>query len=180
MGTSACRFARGIELRRGRMLLAGVSFLLAIHSLVVSNVLPSSLFLIVAFCWLWVGSAALYDRLEAARAMAVTATVVLLVVLLTMQITASGSGDLRAFYFLAMFPALTAWACAYVFIRHLQNAEDVTGVHINSWFEEQEAANREFAMAFGDHGEDFTHAMVNSVSQDDGNSTRPAARRAQG
>lgn len=161
-------------------MLVGVSFLLAIHSVVVSSSLPSSLFLVVAFCWLWVGTAAFFDRLEAARAMAVTATVILLVVLLTMQFTALGSVNLRAFYFLAMFPALTAWVCVYVFIRHLQGAEDVTGLELDAWFEEQESASLDVAAGPAELGQDFAEAMVNSVSHDNGSSSSRQVRRAHG
>lgn len=161
------------------MLLAGISFLLAVHSLVVSNFLPSSVFFVMSFCWLWVGLSALFDRLEAARAMASTAIAILLVVLVFMQVTAQGSGDLRAFYFLAMLPALTAWTCVYVFARHLQRKDDITGVDLDAWFEEQEAARSDLSARSGELGRSVSEAMVRGISHDNGRSTRQVTSRAQ-
>lgn len=140
--------------------------MLALHSFVISRFLPSSLFLVVAFCWLWVGASAVFDRLEAARAMAISMAAILLVVVVAMQIAGLGSGDMRAFYFLAMFPALTAWVCVCVFIHHIQRADDVTGRVLDTWFEEQGAARMDHAANSAELGLDFTEAMISCSDQD--------------
>ena len=42
-----------------------------------------------------------------------------------------GQGDMSAFLTLALFPSLVAWACAYVYIRHLQQLTMAPAPSIN-------------------------------------------------
>jgi hypothetical protein len=158
------------------MLMAALSLLLAIHALVVSRFLPSSLFLIVSFCWLWVAAAALLDRLEAVRAMASTMTVILLLAALIVQTTSSWRGDMSAFYFLAMFPSLVAWVCFYAYARHLQRSDDVSGRLLESWFEDRQAAERrDGADQSRSAGLEFTEEMLGDAFQDNEGSPAPVA-----
>lgn len=162
-------------MRERYLLLAGISLVLALHSLAVSRFLASSFFLIVCFCWLWVGMAALFDRLAAARAMATTMIVISLVVALPMQATRLRFVDARAFYFLAMLPALIAWICVHLFIRHLEKAEDVTGREIDAWFENREAEALGAAEASGEAGERFAEEMMVEASRGNDRSSRQGA-----
>lgn len=148
------------------MLLAGLSLLLAAHSLVMSRTLQSSLLLIVCFCWLWVAAAALLDRLAAARAMAVTMTVILVIAGLVVKTTSVAPANNTAFYSLALFPILTAWICVYVYVRHLQHLDDVSGRPIDTWFEEQELERLDRAEALVAAGHAFTEGMTRTASQD--------------
>lgn len=163
---------------RRHLLLVGISVVLALHALVVSRFLPSSFFFIIAFCWAWVGVSALFDRLQAARSMATTITVALLVVALLDGISGLGHGDARAFYFLAMIPALVASMCVYVFVRHLQNADDVSGRMLQAWFEEQEAERPDLAAASTEIGEQFTATVMNDISHDNERPPRLASMKA--
>ena len=156
----------GGEVGRRHLLLVAISVVLVLHALVVSRFLPSSFFFIVAFCWLWVGVSALFDRLQAARSMAATVTLALLVGALLQETSGLGHGDARAFYFLAMLPALTASLCVYVFVRHLQTAEDVSGRALQDWFEEQDAERPDLTATPDQAGEQFAAQVMNDVSHD--------------
>ena len=158
-------------MRERYVLLAGLSFVLALHSLAVSRFLASSFFFIVCFCWLWVAMSALFDRLAAARAMATTMIVILLVVALPMQMTRLRFEDTRAFYFLAMLPALIAWSCVHLFIRLLQKAEDVAGRELDTWFEDRAAERSGLAEVSGELASRFAAEMTGEASQ--GNDSRP-------
>ena len=164
----AAEIAWGIELQNRHLLLAGMSLLLAIHALIVSRFLPSSLFLVVSFCWLWVGVASLFDRLAAVRTMATTMTVILLTIALFMKTTSFGRGDMKAFYFLAMLPSLVAWMCFYVYACHLQKAGDVSGRVLGAWFKDQESERLGGADASRAAGLAFTEEMVGVDFQDNG------------
>lgn len=163
---------------RRHLLLVGISVVLALHALVVSRFLPSSFFFIVAFCWLWVGVSALFDRLQAARSMAMIMTFALLVVALLDGTTGLGHGDAKAFYFLAMLPALVATMCVYVFVRHLQTAEDVSGRMLQAWFDEQEAERPNLSAASVQIAEQFTADVMSDVSHDNERPLRLATMKA--
>ena len=101
--------------------LFAIAILMGAHALAVSFMLPSS-FIIVAYAWGWVATTAFFKRLEAAKAMAATMTVLLSICAAVVNFTPLGQGDLRAFFSLALFPSLVAWACVYVYASYLEQA----------------------------------------------------------
>jgi len=151
---------------RRHLLLVAISVVLVLHALVVSRFLPSSFFFIIAFCWLWVGVSALFDRLQAARSMAATMTLALLLGALLQETSGLGHGDARAFYFLAMLPALVASLCVYAIVRHLQTADDVSGRTMQAWFDEQEAEHEDVDANSVQIGEQFAADVMRDISHD--------------
>jgi hypothetical protein len=161
----------GAALRNRRILLLGISLSLAIYALVVSRFLPSGLFLIVFFGWLWIGVSVLFDRLEAAKAMSLTMTAVLVISSLTVMMTPLGKGDMTAFFSLAIFPSLITWICAYVYILHMQRANDVGARVMGTWFEEKERAKHLRTQASSTDGQTFIDKMTGDPQQDNDGST---------
>lgn len=91
---------------------------MALHALVVGGMLQS-LFFLMAFFWGWVAVAALRDKLEAAQAMAVVMTALLLAAAgLSLQQGGGGPADV-AYYTFALYPALVSWVCVFFYIRFL-------------------------------------------------------------
>jgi hypothetical protein len=99
--------------------LAAVAAALSVYTLVVGCELPSAFF-VTAFSWGFVAFAALFGRIEAARTMTITMFGILALSAIVLIFSPLGQGDMSAFLSLALFPSLVAWACAYVYIRHLQ------------------------------------------------------------
>lgn len=140
--------------------------MLGLHALSVGRLIPSSFFLVVFFCWVWVGTCALFDRLDAVKTMAVSMVGFSLIVGLVTMTTPLGRGDMTAFYSLALFPSVIAWVCVYVYTLYIQKSEDVSGRVMNAWFEDREAEQRGRASeAFGPQ---FAEDLKRSVAQDDG------------
>lgn len=156
----------GIVSRGSRMLLLGVSLLLAFHALAVSRFLASSLFLIIAFCWLWVAAAALRGRLEDVKAMALTAATMLAVAAAAVNLASLQSVDSKAFLMLGLFPALTGWISVYIYVRHLQRPRDEEGRILDAWFDEHDDAEaRRFAQASA-AGQRFAEDLTSQVRHD--------------
>ena len=139
--------------------------MLGLHALSVGRLIPSSFFLVVFFCWVWVGTCALFDRLDAVKTMAVSMVGFSLIVGLVTMTTPLGRGDMTAFYSLALFPSVIAWVCVYVYTLYIQKSEDVSGRVMNAWFEDREAEQRGRASeAFGPQ---FVEDLKRSVAQVD-------------
>jgi hypothetical protein len=155
-----------MELRNRNLLLVGISLLLAIHALLMSRFIPSSLFLVISYCWLWVGVAALIDRLKAARTMASTMIVILLAITLIEKTYSFVRGDVMAFYFLAMIPSLTAWICVYVYVRYLERAGDVGEGAIYTWFAGRESEQLDRVKKSNELGRQFTEEITRDLLQD--------------
>jgi hypothetical protein len=95
-----------------------VSAAMALHAAVVGGLLQS-LFSLMVFFWGWVAVAALRNKLEAAQAMAVVMTVLLLAVAgLSLQKGGGGQAEV-AYYTFALYPSLVSWVCVFFFIRFL-------------------------------------------------------------
>ena len=165
-------------MRNRRLLLVSISLLLAIHALAVSRSLPSSFFLLAFFGWTWVGTAALFDRLEAVKSMAVSMVALSLIAALVTMATHLGQGDMTAFYSIALFPSVIAWVCVYVYTLHIQRAEDVGGRVMNAWFEEKKAERNARLEASGAIGSLFAQEITNGVSQDNDEARRASMRAA--
>ena len=140
--------------------------LLAVHNLVVSRSLASVLFLVMAFCWLWVGICALFDRLEDAKAMSLTMSAILLAAAFFTIISPMGAQDFRHFLWLALLPTLVASICTYVYALHLQKAGDVTGIDIDAVFDEWGAGRQAAGEGSELAGQRFTGKMIGDISHD--------------
>lgn len=156
----------GMVSRGSRLLLLAVSLLLAFHALAVSRFLASSVFLIIAFCWLWVAAAALRGRLEDVNAMALTASSMLAVAAAAVSMASFPAVDRKAFLMLGLFPALTGWISVYIYARHLQRPRDEDGHILDAWFDEHDdAETRRFAQASA-AGQRFTDDLTSQVEHD--------------
>lgn len=89
---------------------------MATHAVVVGGLLKS-LFFLMAFFWGWVAVAALRNQLEAAQAMAVVMTVLLLA-LAALSLREGAAADV-AYYTFALYPALVSWVCVFFLVRFL-------------------------------------------------------------
>lgn len=158
----------GSTVRNRNTLLLAVAVLLVFHNLAVSRSLASVLFLVMAFCWLWVGLATFLGRLEDAKAMSLTMSAILIVAALFAYILTMDANGIRHFLFLALLPTLVASLCTYVFITHLQKAGDVTGIDIDAVFEDWRGGQQ--VAEEGSHlvAPQFAGKMIGDVSHDNG------------
>lgn len=154
----------GVNLRGSRFLLLGISLLLALHALAVSRYLSSGLFLIVFFCWLWVGASALLHRLDAIKAMTVTMTVILVLAAVAAGAVPLLKVDTKAFFLLGMFPSLTAWICVRVYVLHLQRAQVDGSSPLVEWFDDSGAGGPAHDEHSGAVGQRFLEEMASSVA----------------
>ena len=156
-------------------LLLAVTVLLALHNLAVSRSLASVLFLVMAFCWIWVALTALLDRLDDAKAMSLTMSAILIVSAFVATISPTDAHGLRHFLWVALLPTLVASICTYVYVLHLQKAGDVTGIDIDAVFDEWQASRQVAAQGSEIAGQQFTGKMIGNVPHD--NAKLPSPRR---
>ena len=103
---------------RHRWVLFWVALAMSLHAFVVGRVLESTFF-IAAFTWGWVAIAALRNSLEAAQAMVITMTFLLVAAIVAAAMTME-PGHLQAYYSLALIPAAVANICFFFYIRFLE------------------------------------------------------------
>lgn len=89
------------------------------HALWIGHLLASP-FAIVALAWLWIGVATALGRLDAAQAMAIIMSVLLLLASIGLGIANYRETNALAHLALALCPAFVAFACVAFYVRHLR------------------------------------------------------------
>ena len=117
---------------RKRWVLVLMSCLLALHAMMIGWLVPSYLSFIVGFCWIWIAAAALLDRLEDARTMAATIIAILIVATILLKLGPLGGGNNSALFMLGLMPSVIAWACVYVYIRHIEIEDRLASAPLES------------------------------------------------
>lgn len=96
---------------------------MAAHSFVVGRLLGSSFFMLLFF-WGWVAFAAYQGRLDSARSMAITMTVILAAASACLVFVPNDFHNSLAYYTIALYPAFVSWVCVFFYIRYLQQREE--------------------------------------------------------
>jgi hypothetical protein len=151
-----------LERNLGLIAVAGA---LGVYTLVVGYEMPSIIF-VTAFSWGFVAFAALFGRIEAAKTMAITMLGLLTLSAIVLIASPLGRDDMTALLSLALFPSLVAWACVYVYIRHLQRLTMAPDVSFDRLFSDvigQSSEEEERARAI--QAETFTRAMMEGAVQ---------------
>jgi hypothetical protein len=145
--------------------LIAVAAALGVYTLVVGYEMPSIIF-VTAFSWGFVAFAALFGRIEAAKTMAITMLGLLTLSAITLIASPLGRDDMTALLSLALFPSVVAWACVYVYIRHLQRLTMAPDVSFDRLFSDAIGqSSEEEVRARAMQSESFTRAMMEGAVQ---------------
>lgn len=145
--------------------LIAVAAALGVYTLVVGYEMPSIIF-VTAFSWGFVAFAALFGRIEAAKTMAITMLGLLTLSAITLIASPLGRDDMTALLSLALFPSVVAWACVYVYIRHLQRLTMTPDVSFDHLFSDAIGqSSEEEVRARAMQSESFTRAMMEGAVQ---------------
>ena len=98
--------------------------------------------------------------------MAITMLGVLTLSAIVLIASPLGRNDMTAFLSLALFPSLVAWACVYVYIRHLQRLTMAPDVSFDLLFSDAVGqSSEEEVRARAMQAETFTRAMMEGAVQ---------------
>lgn len=155
----------GVGLLERNFGLIALAVTLSVYTLIIGYALPSAFF-VTAFCWGFVAFAALFGRIEEAKTMAITMLGALTLSAIVLIASPPGRNDMTAFLSLALFPSLVAWACVYVYIRHLQRLTMAPDVSFDLLFSDAVGqSSEEEVRARAMQAETFTRAMMEGAVQ---------------